>query len=791
MQNSSDHLLIDEIIAEYEKGHFLNALQKIISSPLVCYEKFASRKNFFLFILINYFDASVFKGDVECYQTLNVLVGYIFQDRLTKTLFDSFYTQIRIEEFFFLTMQNSLQNQSDGNYFSKEINQFFDSLKEKKFEEASKKIAFIPEKYQAFFQKKIEVEKGWQAFEYSRENFAQWIQEHLTLKNKPWHPFAYKTPLLLIDKQPEGEIPLIFLEPLDEINYEDFLAPYIQKECILIVETVAHFYHLLQFYALKKIWEQPQVILYILEIYPQKQWQFQKYGWTSIRSFRPIFMTSRPDLEKYLPLLQQVLTLSLIDAKNEKSNDLNANWLYALAQKILLEREIERYGPARAFALSIKEGLKKWHDSHKGGLPPDASLGAPLLNYLEKSIQDVLKLRKPRAYAPKNRIRLVHVVPQIVDGGHAPTRLLKILCSLADRQWFDLSVYSTERLADRSLEYPSPLYNSPPSSIRGQRSIKYFEKMQVKVLLDPQSATYESAASVCQDTLEKLSTDIVVFHGPDEINSWCSAHTTTPIRILFDHGSLPSSICFDLVILSTQEAYNSYHEAYRKQGMESCFLPFSVDVRAEWKSQPFTREEIHLPEDAFVMTTISNHLENRISSEMFHAISMILKKCPQAVYAPIGRVNYPEKFMKIFEKNGVSQQVYLLGSQSFPSQLARSMNLYLNEFPFGSGLAMLDAMAAGCPVVSMYDEQGPQQGRYAGTYFGLDHVIHSGQVEDYINLACQLINNSEMYQQWSQHALTQYEKRVDIVKYAKNFEKILDEYINYFLHHSSVTPVIE
>ncbi len=105
------------------------------------------------------------------------------------------------------------------------------------------------------------------------------------------------------------------------------------------------------------------------------------------------------------------------------------------------------------------------------------------------------------------------------------------------------------------------------------------------------------------------------------------------------------------------------------------------------------------------------------------------------------------------------------------------MHLYLNEFPFGSCLGILDAMAGGCPVVTMYDATGPQQARYGGNFFGIDKAITSGKKEDYIALACKLLQNSEMHKEWSQHSLKQYEQFADVKTYVKKFERIiLDTY---------------
>jgi len=178
------------------------------------------------------------------------------------------------------------------------------------------------------------------------------------------------------------------------------------------------------------------------------------------------------------------------------------------------------------------------------------------------------------------------------------------------------------------------------------------------------------------------------------------------------------------------------------------------------------------------MTTISNHLGDRLGNEMCLAIAEILQRVPDAYYVPLGLMNdqKKEQFNRFFQEHKVRDRVIFLGGVVNPSQYARSMDLYLNEFPFGSGLGILDAMAAGCPIVSMYDENGPQQGRYGGHYFGIDRTITSGKRSDYAELACQLLNNPEMHGEWSSHAVQQYEKQADVVGYVKKFESILEDY---------------
>ncbi|WP_068467616.1 glycosyltransferase [Candidatus Protochlamydia phocaeensis] len=781
--------VFDAFIDLYERGQWTEALRTIISHPFIAYDALYSKEKKIFSRFANYADACVFKGGLEFKHTCLVLEAICEESSHLKILLNEFLNVIKQEYVLFSCHLAPLDVLKDLEA-PDSLKEFFIAFNHQTAEQIENKEGFLdplPPLYRPLFEKKWQIKKGREQLQQRKPDFGKLIEEEYWIYRQPWHVFSYALPLQPIQIQ-AGEVPLIFLEPLEGVDYRAFLQPYCQKACILVFQTFAHFSHMLQFTDLQALLVEPHVHLYIMELYPNEQFNGQHLRWDVPKTLQPIFMISSPLLEAALPAFMQALTSCLTQSKKELEVDTpSGNWLFQVAKRMLSSIEAQRYGKSRAMAVSIEQGFLKWYDPHKGPAPDLADLGPLPVDYMRDIIQENNQKRIARAFAPKTKIRLAHIVPQIVDGGHAPTKLLRTLCTFADNEWFDLFVFSSERISDHLLSYPIAPYISPSSWHRGQLTINLLKSSLVSVWIDPESSTYEMAADQLQSQLEQHQIDIAVFHGPDEINSVVASSTDIPIRILFDHGTLPSYPCFDLIILSTEEAYNQNHDAFRRQGMESCVLPFSIDIRQDWEELPFPREIVRLPKDSFIMTTISNHLDNRLTPEMCHAIGEILKRCPEAVYAPIGEVRKESVWRKIFAEYNVNDRVIFLGQCRNPSQYARSMNLYLNEFPFGSGLGILDAMAAGCPVVSMYDEKGPQQARYAATYFGIDYVVRSGKIEDYINLACQLIQDKAMYEKWSKHAIEQYEKRMNTQHYVRQFEKIVEQFIDYYQKRPSTT----
>lgn len=773
--------LFDQIIEAYGRGDVLLALQKVFPYPAFCYDQLHSNEKGFRF-LINYLDACVFHGVSDARETNSILSLSIELDDQLKVLAQDFLEVLKYEKMFMECYLFTEQEWRDENIQRADLQIFFRLLHQSSITEEEQEdfLQLIPEFYREIMRARIDVWRRWHVFESAKPSFSSLILNSKKLTDLlPWHQLNYQEPLEIVPCE-KGKIPLIFLEPSHTIDYTALLDSYQNQPIVFVLETCTSLFQYLQFEALAKIFQSPQVFFYILELYPNEQLHTQSelmlvHG----QLFQPVLLGKSSYPQDAVNLFSQVFQQCLCQPVNYLDHDSPAsNWLYHLAKKLLFHKQAQRYGKSRLIALRMIKDYENWFDSHKGK-PPRNALIKPSDDPFHSLVKECSQKRQPRVFAPFHKIRLVHVVPQIVDGGHAPSRLLRTILANSDRTWFELFVISTERLVNRPLSYPILHYLSSSSKERGLQSINDWRKKGIHVFVEEQNITYEQTIQNLTQALHDLKIDIAVFHGPDDINNLCSCQTDVPLRILFEHGTLPSYPCFDLAILSTEDSYRVHQQELREIGIESCPLPFSLDVRQSWTPEPYSRAELNLPENAFIMTTISNHLPSRLSTEMCEAIGEILQKCPNAFYAPIGPIQNKEKFRKIFDRYGVNERVKFMGHLKDPSQYARSMQLYLNEFPFGSSLGMLDAMAAGCPVVSMNDEHGPQQAQYGATFFGKERVIHSGRKEDYVALACRLIKDRHFYQEWSNHARSQYNKRVNMESYVKNFEKILEHFIKY------------
>lgn len=600
-------------------------------------------------------------------------------------------------------------------------------------------LNYIPSPLRDYYKRRHQRFCHFLSFKLEKPAYANLIHDPLL---QPWHLFYF----------PNKEVNSEEIYP-NESFFHSFYPHLDEKDALFLFETKSFFFQVLQFpLALQSLLKKNHFI-YILECYPNEQ-----------------------------ILSQDVPEFPLLEVLKQKKDDLHeetdlSNWFYHISKMNLFSKEEKKLGLSRINALEEKKVDSDWYDTHKK--KPTKKFFLPKEEHLfQKKVATYSLGRKKRTFKNEGqKINIAHITPQLVDIGHAPSQLLREVLTHTDRSQFNPFLMITERFCVHPLEYPLPIHFSTPSLLRGLETLKKFNADSIVTSFCDPNLNLEMMAHKVAEFLDFHKIDVAVFHGPDVINTLAATFCTTPLRVLFEHGSLPKTEGFDLAILSTETSLRVHQDLLNSIGSEAHVLPFQIDLRARWEEKPFPKSALNLPPDCFAMTTISNHLDVRLGKEMLTALVEILQRVPQAVYAPIGFVHDKSKFMQFFSQYHLEDRVFFLGPKDNPSQCARSLDLYLNEFPFGSCLGMLDAMASGCPVVSMHNDEGPVQAQYAETYLGREYVISSGKREEYVNLACRLIEDREFYNLWKIHTLKQYEKRSDPKKYMEAFEQIINAHL--------------
>lgn len=744
----------------FEVGNLKSAINQILATPDINYDSLHSQESVFPF-LVNYIDASVFGTYSAAVHANMVLLNFLNQDEYLRRRYIKALNILNFEKGVLELSTSSLSHQHSsiipqGIKIPKTDSHLFENC----------------------VTRTINLLQSLEEFKISKNQLIKNYEENDIFASIPWYPLSYPLPIPANTNIESKHVPLIFIEPFDT-DFCQFLNPLKNQPAVFAFETRTHLYQMLQFPQVIEAFKDSHHLLYVLDQYPNTQFAIQNFEIFNNCQFKPIFFFPRKKIETAFPLLSQALSECLSQTRNDLSSDSEAgNWLYRISKNLLYSMQQERYGLHRTAALYDRTNSLNLVDPHKGIPQLHKNIGPHSEKLLQRRFEEVSqKQLVTRKALPKKKLKVCHVVPQLVEGGHAPTKVLESFFQYYNQDRFELSLIITERLAFHPLEYPYNFYNSTPTIERAPEILNRLQSQNIKIAIGNPHRTFEqngaeTALLMCSD-----ETDIVIYHGPDIINHFSGLLTDVPVRILLEHGAQPPFPGFDVIILSSHEAKEIYRDHYCKLKMKTFVLPFCVNVKSDWLAEPYSKTKLGFPHDALIMTTISHHLNTRLSDEMCLAIVEILKNVPKAYYAPIGPIRNEEKFRKFFSQHGVNDRIVFLGSKidPGPSHFARTMQLYLNEFPLGSGFAILDAMASGCPVVTMYDDHGPQASRYGGTYFGIDRAITSGKREDYVNLACKLLTDPEMYREWSDHALKQYEKFSSPEKYVKSFEEMLEQ----------------
>lgn len=562
-------------------------------------------------------------------------------------------------------------------------------------------------------------------------------------------------------------IPLLFPEAYDW-NWEQLLKPLEDKPAIFAFDSSVSLAHCLQFPSLAKSLAQPAHHIYLLNAHPRRQFQLQQ----SQYPLRGPLVLALPFHGSFQPLFESFQALY---AREDIYDH-----LYSLGLSESYRKTVHRLGQRRHFALREYEREAELHDYYSPTVMGEVALSAGSAHY-ERLLDTQIPLEPRRVLRPSMPYRLAHIVPQVIDGSHAPSRILRTLIEHCDRQHFQPSVYSTEKLVMRHCHYPvNDTIVSKPTSLRAHKSIAKWSQEGISVWIDEAKHSFEDSAEILCQRLRQDAIDIAVFHGPDPINYLVARASDVPYRFFVEHGVLPESSGFDLLLLSLVEVADEKRAFFASLGSEVIGIPFAVDVTQDWESEPYSKSFLGVPDTACVLTTISNHLSRRLTATVCTAIAQILRRHPEAYYLPMGPLDDAQHIIDIFRQYGVSDRVRPLGVVSCPSQWARSMDLYLNEFPVGSCLGLLDAMAAGCPPVTMYLAKGPAASRYGGLYFGLDRAVCSHDVNDYIEQACRLIGDPTLRAEWSALAQQRYFALSNSVDYV---EKVEAHWLHYIHTH--------
>lgn len=556
------------------------------------------------------------------------------------------------------------------------------------------------------------------------------LMPQLSLLECPYYPLAYDFQGNVSLQSCDG-VPLIFMEAYD-CSWKDFCDVLRGRSAVFVFYDVMTLIHCLQFDELLDSFVDDKHDLCI----------FGHYTHIERQEFSPVMISRNPLLIEN----QRVLVENMSDPDR----------LYALGKKINFAIVAERVGRRHFLDWYSWYLYQQWHDKHKS----DIDLGPKTSFYMQRYLDETEVTKKTKFSRGCYPLKVAHVMGRLCDTFAVSKRVVELL-EHYDTDRFDVHLFTTECLkviTSQSFFFP---FEDKSSVEAAPRLLERLGRGDITVHL----------GGGIQEIAEGLEDfDIVVFHDINVFNLLLGRMLSGVFRIFMEHGHLPAVRgCFDLVVVSHEEEIVNNQLLANYLDIPFVANPCGIPI------EEFSSLSKILPEGSFKLTTSSLCLEGRLSEEMCDAVAEILRRCPRAYYLPIGPLVDLEKQRQRFERRGVGERVIFLGRQE---HFIKDMDLYLNEFPCGSGITILEAMAAGCPIVAMYDRGGSVQGRHGGNYFGVDYTAKS--YKEYVELACWLINDERVYAEWSRHALECYAQRADVGAYVRRHEQIIVEHYERF-----------
>jgi predicted O-linked N-acetylglucosamine transferase (SPINDLY family) len=175
------------------------------------------------------------------------------------------------------------------------------------------------------------------------------------------------------------------------------------------------------------------------------------------------------------------------------------------------------------------------------------------------------------------------------------------------------------------------------------------------------------------------------------------------------------------------------------------YLPdcFQINDRKRAVSQPLSRKEYGLPEDAFVFCTFNKN--TKFNPEFFSAWMRILKRTPNSILWLLSdNARTQANLVRYAAEQGIgSDRLIFAPRVPLPDYLARyaAADLFLDLSPFNGGTTTTDALWVGLPVLTCAGRSFAS--RMAGSFLnviGLPELITT-TLADYENLAVELAHD--------------------------------------------------
>lgn len=369
-----------------------------------------------------------------------------------------------------------------------------------------------------------------------------------------------------------------------------------------------------------------------------------------------------------------------------------------------------------------------------------------------------------------SKINIAHITSNFVDDTHSPTRLLRTFVEHHDKERFNVHVYSSELGALRvNRQYYIGIITDS-SVVRGARFISFLKSKNIPVYLAPVSGTHvDTAAELFKRSIEDRI-DIIFYHASmfSTADFLVSFWKPAPVQININIGAFMYSKKLDAVTYFVPSTYEQEKGLWEDLKITARLMPQGADFSDRITSAAQISKTFYdFSQDTVVFVTVGNHLDTRMSERFLEIMSCQLAK-DKCAWLVIGDGDFTFQHSYLSSR-GLLKRVRFLGAQRDVFSFYMMADIYVNEFPQGGGMSVLEAMSAGMPVVALYAGEHHLE-NCGANYVGKEFAL--GDESAYADFLAQLTRDKEKRKEIGLIMKERYQKQCSPKIMVKAFEDL-------------------
>ncbi len=354
--------------------------------------------------------------------------------------------------------------------------------------------------------------------------------------------------------------------------------------------------------------------------------------------------------------------------------------------------------------------------------------------------------------------RVAHVVGCLLSG-HAPTQYVKMLAASMSRQKIHSTIFTTEWAA-------SWFFN--PSGVPQSESVDIEADTQVASV----EGDFEQRAGRVAEAIRASGIQVAFYHGSltEQITARVASMRPAPIQVNVNHGSEMDAGLFDGHIHLFQNAMERTRFSDPAE-----WIPLASDIERRLEmAEPVSRESMGLESASSVSATFGN-LYKVAGSGYLKTLSEIMKRFPKHfhLFAGAGNVKAVRSHL---HSEGVLPRVRFLGHVADVAPLLDAIDVYFASFPHSGGHSLLEAMAAGKPIVVL---RFPPDSHYnsGAELVGVRELIAPGEA-GYVEIADRLLRNPALRQKYSQAMRDRFRREFRPERLGERYREFIERLVS-------------